>query len=139
MFEHDSWSHWSPDPERAFREHDPSLEPFASMTRDEILEALREARGGYQWEFLLEFLLDKCSEAERDVEHFLDLLAVRGGMEDELYFLGDHACMATRLVPAGLGPVLSRADVSLGPQAVPGGASAPSAPYHHCLNGSDRI
>ena len=36
MFENDSWSQWQPDAERAFREHDPRLEPFASMSRAEI-------------------------------------------------------------------------------------------------------
>src|SRR5512135_1764644 len=58
----DSWSNWDPDPERAFREHDPTLEPYASMSKEELLECMRNAHGGREWEFLREFLLDKCTE-----------------------------------------------------------------------------
>src|SRR5207248_250498 len=80
MFGSDSWSNWDPDPGRAFREHDPALEPYASMSRDEILKVMLDARGGREWEFLREFLLDKCSPEELQYDHFMALLKVDGSM-----------------------------------------------------------
>jgi hypothetical protein len=68
--EGDSWSGWEPDPERAFRDHDPALEPYASMSKEGILECMFHARGGREWEFLREFLLDKCTASERQYDQF---------------------------------------------------------------------
>src|SRR6185437_4504414 len=39
-FAGDSWSNWEPDPQRAFRENDPSLEPYALMSREEVIQAM---------------------------------------------------------------------------------------------------
>ncbi len=64
--EGDSWSGWQPDPERAFRDHDPGLEPYASMSQEDILECMQDARGGREWEFLREFLLDKCAATAQE-------------------------------------------------------------------------
>jgi hypothetical protein len=101
MFVNDSWSHWEPDPERAFREHDSTCEPFASMSRDELLARMREARGGREWEFLREFLLDKCTAEELEYDRFLTMLMEQGGLDrDELLFVEECAGMATRLVPS---------------------------------------
>src|SRR4051794_11392082 len=100
MFDDDNWSNWLPDPGRAFREHDPDREPYASMSRDEILEALLDARGGREWEFLREFLLDRCSEQELHYDRFMALLRVHGELGlDEFCYLSEVAGMATRLIP----------------------------------------
>jgi hypothetical protein len=99
MFEYDSWSNWSPDPRRAFDEHDPALEPYASMTREEVFEAMRDARGGLEWEFLLEFALDKCSPEELLYDRFMELLRMYHQPElDGFWYLSEVAGVATRLI-----------------------------------------
>jgi hypothetical protein len=98
MFKNDGWAQWQPDPETAFREHQSELQPYASMSREEILAAMLNAKGGQEWEFLREYLLDKCSEEELDCDRFQKLLMDCGGLEcDELIYLCDQAGMATRL------------------------------------------
>jgi hypothetical protein len=99
MFEYDSWSNWSPDPRRAFEEHDSALEPYASMTREEVFEAMRDARGGLEWEFLLEFALDKCSPEELLYDRFMELLRKSNEPElDGFWYLSDVAGLGTRLI-----------------------------------------
>jgi hypothetical protein len=101
MSVNDSWSRWKPDAERAFREHDPLREPYASMSRAEILARMRQARGGREWESLREFLIDKCTKEELEYDRFLALLAQEGGLRrEELCFLSEVAGMATRLIPS---------------------------------------
>jgi hypothetical protein len=96
----DSWSNWDPDPERAFREHDPAREPFASMSRAEILERMRHAKGGREWEFLREFLLDHCTEEERNSDTFLAILKTSMGLDHEEFCLfSEVAGLATRVRP----------------------------------------
>ena len=98
MFENDSWFDWEPDPERAFREHDSRLEPFASMPRDEILTCIRNAKGGYEWEFLREFLIDKCTQEELQYDRFMAILRDQAALgSEESAYLGDEAGMATRI------------------------------------------
>jgi hypothetical protein len=100
LIEGDSWSNWAPDPERAFSEHDPTLEPYASMSKEELLERMRDAKGGREWEFLREFLLDKCTEDELRWEKFLSMLRVFSEFgDDEFCFLSEAAGPATRLRP----------------------------------------
>jgi hypothetical protein len=100
VFDGDSWSNWLPDPARASREHDPAREPFASMSRDDILEAMLDARGGREWEFLREFLLDRCSPDELRYDRFVALLRVHGELRrDEIRYLSEVAGKATRLIP----------------------------------------
>ena len=97
----DSWSNWDPDPERAFREHDPTLEPFASMSKEELLECMRDAHGGREWEFLREFLLDKCAEDEFEVARFLSTLQVYTELGyEEFCLISEAAGQATRLRPS---------------------------------------
>jgi hypothetical protein len=99
VFECDSWSNWCPDAQRAFDAHDPALEPYASMSLDEVFAALRDARGGLEWEFLLEFVLDKCAPEELLYNRFMTLLRTHNTPEsDEFCFLSEAAGMATRLV-----------------------------------------
>jgi hypothetical protein len=95
--EGDSWSNWEPDPERSFREHNAALEPYALMSREEILECMRDARGGKEWEFLTEFLLDKCGYNERRWERVTTLLTsyLEFGRA-ELWF-AETAARATRM------------------------------------------
>jgi hypothetical protein len=111
MFERDSWSNWCPDPRRAFGEHDPALEPYASMSRDEVFEAMRGARGGHEWEFLLEFVLDKCAPEELLYDRFLTLLKTHSepGL-NEFWFFSEVAGMATRVIgaPGGLACAMPR-------------------------------
>jgi hypothetical protein len=98
VFANDSWSHWHPDPERAFREHDPGLVPYALMSRRDILACMRVAKGGQEWEFYQEFLIDKCTEAEREYACFVAILVENAGVgRDELCYV--HACggMPTRV------------------------------------------
>jgi hypothetical protein len=97
----DSWSNWDPNPERAFREHNPTLEPYASMSKEEVLEQLRNATGGREWEFLREFLLDKCTTDELQWDRFLSMLRVYSEIGfAEFCLLSDVAGLATRLRPS---------------------------------------
>jgi hypothetical protein len=99
VFANDSWFHWHPDPERAFREHDPGLVPYAAMSRHDILTCMRAARGGREFEFYQEFLIDRCTDDERDYDRFVAILVEHAGLEpDELCYV--HACgrVPTRLV-----------------------------------------
>ena len=58
-------------------------------------------RGGREFEFLLEYLLYKCTEDERECDRFLSILAEYEGLGGEvLYFVSDQVCRATRLVPS---------------------------------------
>jgi len=113
MFVSDSWSDWQPDPERAFREHDPAREPYASMSRDEILTHMRNAKGGREWEFLREFLVDKCTQEELVYDRFISILRDDGALgSEELSYLGEGAGMATRLIPAYRSSTSPQPDVS---------------------------
>jgi hypothetical protein len=104
MFACDSWSNWLRNPWRAFEDHDPALEPYASMSRDEVFEAMRDARGGQEWEFLLEFALDKCAPDELLYDHFMALLRMHSEPElDAFCYLSEAAGMATRLIGAPRG------------------------------------
>jgi hypothetical protein len=95
-----SWFDWAPDPERAHRAHDPMLEPYASMTKEQLREAMLDAHGGAEWDFIQEFFLDKCSEAERAVDRLTFLQEQFGVLGDEtLLFLSGVAGRATRLAP----------------------------------------
>ena len=113
MFANDSWMDWQPDPEHAFREHEPTREPYASMSRDEILSCMRNAKGGKEWEFLREFLIDKCAQEELHYDRFMSILVDEGAWEARNY-----ASWATR--PA-------RRRVSSPPDGARPGASATSA------------
>ena len=64
MFESDCWLDWDPDPERAARDAEPTLEPYASMSRSQILDLMTKAKGGREWEFLQEFFLNRCTAEE---------------------------------------------------------------------------
>jgi hypothetical protein len=101
-FEGDSWSNWEPDPERAFREHNAALEPYALMTREEILDCMRNARGGKEWEFLWEFFLDKCVHADRGLERTAVILTsyLELGLQ-ELCFV-ESTGLATRIEDGGI-------------------------------------
>jgi hypothetical protein len=94
----DSWSHWEPDPERAFDEHDATLEPYALMSREEILECMQDARGGREWEFLTEFLLDKCPRHERRWERIASLLSSYLELGRPEVSFAEAASSATRLI-----------------------------------------
>jgi len=97
-FAGDSWSNWEPDPQQAFREHDPSLEPYALMSREEVIRAMIAARGGRHWEALREFVLDQCSEDERRYDRFIAILKGDGNPDRELLVvLNEVAGMATRV------------------------------------------
>ena len=98
-----SWLEWAPDPGRAFREHDSTLEPFASMTKEQLREAMMNAHSGPEWDFLQEFFLDKCSPAELAVPPSTFLQQQFGTLGfDLLCFLSGAAGVATRL-PRGEG------------------------------------
>jgi hypothetical protein len=87
-FVNDSWSDWLPSPPRASREHDPALEPYASMSREQILDAMLDARGGREWEFFREYFLDRCSPDELDCDRLMALLRAYGELgQDEIRYL----------------------------------------------------
>jgi hypothetical protein len=106
---------WRPDPERAFEDHDPDLEPYASMTRDEIVAAMAnasEAGDFARWEMLHEFMLDKCSARELEQINFANALGLylvekRGAFgAEQLAFISGLAGRTTRelfedMPPAG--------------------------------------
>ena len=61
----DDRADWLADVERACDEHDPALEPYASMTKDELRALMQDdslAAGDY--ERLRQHFLDKCSGSE---------------------------------------------------------------------------
>jgi hypothetical protein len=93
----DSWSNWEPDPEQAFREHNAMLEPYALMSREEILERMQDARGGKEWEFLTEFLLDKCPRNEQRWERIASLLSSYLELGRHEVSFAEAASSATRL------------------------------------------
>ena len=111
MFVNDSWFDWQPDPDRAYQEHDPRREPYASMSRAEILSCMRDAKGGREWEFFREFLIDKCSPEELQYDSFMAILRDQAALgSDELSYLGDEAGTATRLIAAYRSSTASRKD-----------------------------
>lgn len=59
---------------RVIDDHDPTLEPYASMSREAIVAAMEQAEDLKQWTLLREFFLDKCSEKELEREDFLTSL-----------------------------------------------------------------
>ena len=67
MFESDCWLDWDPDPELAAREADPALEPYASMSKEQVLDLMAHAKGGHEWEFLQAYFLSKCTAEELGV------------------------------------------------------------------------
>ena len=92
MFESDCWLDWDPDPERAAREADPTLEPFASMSKPQILDLMAHAKGGSEWEFLQEFFLNKCTPEELAVgtEEFIKRAVRRVRVRGNLLPGGRH-------------------------------------------------
>lgn len=97
MFESDCWLDWDPDPERAARDADPKLEPYASMSKAQVLELMTLAKGGREWEFLQEYFLNKCTAAELAVgaEEFIKTHYSAFGFE-ELCILEDAIGLALR-------------------------------------------
>ncbi len=105
MFESDGWFDWEPDPHRAAGDADPSLQPYASMTRAEILALMAEAKGGREWEFLQEYFLNTCGPDELAVgtdafiqTHYSDVF----GFEEACYLEGAiELAIQRRLAPSG--------------------------------------
>jgi hypothetical protein len=71
-----------PDPERWKAEvdaiaddHDPSLEPWASMSRDQIEAAMDAEADPMRWLFLEQYLLDRCTKAELERINFANALS----------------------------------------------------------------
>jgi hypothetical protein len=99
-----SWFDWRPDPERTYREHDPKLEPYTSMTKAQLLEAMMRARSGPEWDVLQEFYIDKCTEEELAVDRITFLRQQFGPQGEELFwFLSGVAGDATRVDPGHAG------------------------------------
>jgi hypothetical protein len=97
-FDGDSWFEWDPDPARAFADHDPTRDPYASMSREQLLAAMRDAHGGRQWEFLREFLLDRCAADELTAEGYIALLRDSLGPDPEdISFLLEVGGLPTRV------------------------------------------
>jgi hypothetical protein len=95
-----SWFDWAPNPDRAFRDHNPALEPFASMNKQQLLDAMLDASSGPEWDFLQEFFLDRCTPAELAVSRLTFLRQQFGDVDDDLYwFLSGVAGFATRVSP----------------------------------------
>jgi hypothetical protein len=68
------------------------------MSKEEILKCMWNARGGKEWEYLREFLLDKCTEDELYLDSFVGTLEAQ--MEcgyEEFCLLSEMAGPATRL------------------------------------------
>src|SRR5262249_20622706 len=73
-------------------DHDPSLEPYASMSRDEILALILEAESLDKWVFMHAFLLDKLTDREwettrRSHEIGRFLIGLYDAAGDQLIFL----------------------------------------------------
>jgi hypothetical protein len=113
VFANDSWSDWHPDPERALREHDRERVPYAWMSRHHILACMRVAKGGREWEFYQEYLIDRCTPAERDYDHFVAILLEHGvvGRED-LFYLYPQGGVPIRLVQHSETPARAPRDVA---------------------------
>ena len=113
MFESDCWLDWDPDPERAARDAEPTLEPYASMSRSQILDLMTKAKGGREWEFLQEFFLNRCTAEELVVgtEEFIQKQYGVFGFE-EICFLEEAIELALRHRRSqgadGFGPVEGR-------------------------------
>ena len=98
VFDDDGWLDWEPDPDRASREAIPKLEPFASMTKRQLLARMLEAKGGREWEFLQEYFLDRCSDEERAVSP-AEFIRTQYRMfrPEERCFLADSVALALAL------------------------------------------
>jgi hypothetical protein len=72
-------------------EHDPTLEPWASMPRDELLERLARAEDPAEVEFLNEFLMDKLSIKELVVVNHAHAIAAYLIREYDAY--GNAQCV----------------------------------------------
>jgi hypothetical protein len=69
------------------------------MSRHDILACMRVAKGGHEWEFYQEFLIDKCTEEERQYDRFLAILVEHGGLGgEELCYLHECGGVPTRIV-----------------------------------------
>jgi hypothetical protein len=105
VFENDSWSHWLPDPARALREHDPGRVPFALMSRHDILACMRAAKGGLEWEFYQEYLIDRCTPEEREYDRFVAILVEHAGVGwEELSLLHECGGVPLRVVRQSANP-----------------------------------
>jgi hypothetical protein len=69
------------------------------MSRHDILACMRVAKGGREWEFYQEYLIDKCTADEREYDHFVAILREHAGVDwEELCLLHECGGMPTRLV-----------------------------------------
>jgi hypothetical protein len=120
MFESDCWLDWEPDPERACRDADPALEPYASLSKQELLGLMLSARGGREWEFLQEYFLDRCSAEELAVAPAEFIARQFAAFEpDELCFLGEaiERALRRRTGPSAPGRPVRRDLTGLPPSA----------------------
>ena len=112
MFESDSWLDWEPDPERAAREAVPTLEPYASLTRRQILDLMAEAKGGREWEFLQEYFLNTFQPDELAVGTEAFIKAQFGGVfgfEELCYLEGViELAIRRRIAPREVGSMRRR-------------------------------
>jgi hypothetical protein len=85
-----------PDPQQAFDEHDPSIEPYASMTRDEVFALMQAVEDPKRWAFLNEFLMDKMSTKELETNLKAQKIAIFL-MDEYGTFGSDQNCYMARL------------------------------------------
>lgn len=93
----DSWLDWEPDPRRASRDAVPGLEPYASLTKRELVDLMSRAEGGREWEFLQQYYLDLCREEELGQGPREFIRTQYGPLtRDEMLFLEDAVGLALR-------------------------------------------
>jgi hypothetical protein len=97
MFESDNWLDWEPDAERASREAYAGLQPYASMSKRQIFDLMLRAKGGREWEFLQEYFLNRCSQAEISMPPLEFIRSqYRGFRGEERLFLVESVTLALR-------------------------------------------
>ncbi len=98
------------DPAESF-DHDPAAEPYASMTKLEILDLMERAGGRDEWERLNLFLIDKMTSREMEaharavqIGRFLVGLYEADGTEQCAFLCGLAGRLAAE-VAAGMPPI----------------------------------
>lgn len=107
--ENEAWGEH--DPAAAFAAHDPTLEPWASMTREQLMEAQAKAKTAAEFEMIQQFIEDGMSAKELESVSHAHALAVflinqwRASGNDQARFLCDIAGRVAREIADGMPPI----------------------------------
>lgn len=105
----DAWGEH--DPEAAFAAHDPAREPWASMTRDELMAAAEQAKTAAEYDMIQEFIADGMNSKELETMSHAHALAVflmkqwDASGNDQARFLCEVAGRVAKEIADGMPPI----------------------------------